>query len=212
MLYLLENTDYLDEIFLTKARPFLSQQRCQKMDHYKNISDRINAAAVFLLLRYALLHEYHINECPDFVLGEYGKPFLKDLPQIHFSFSHCRNAAVCIVSDENTAADISDIRRISPATVRRVCSEEEIRHLSNCNDKNTYSREFFRLWTQKECLSKLCGKGLSMDFRTLGSHSPAFSSVKTIEKERYILSYYARFTDFEPVVFDSPETIWNGIG
>ncbi len=189
MLYLLGNTDLLTENFIDKLAPFLSAERLEKINTYCSLSDRINGTAVFVLLRYALLRESHISTIPEFVYKHRGKPYLQNSDGIFFNFSHCKNAAVCITAPYDTAVDISDIRPFKSNTAQKVCSETE---LSSVLNSNRPDRAFIKLWTRKECYSKLGGLGLALNFKEITDALPAMQNITTVEEERYILSYYAK--------------------
>ena len=125
MLYILEHTERLDDRFVEAALPFLSLQRLQMMDQRRMLLDKVNTAAVYLLLRHALKREYGFSEAPEFVFGHNGKPYLKKTDGVFFNFSHCRCACACILSEKETAVDIADRRKISFSTAAYFCSEEE---------------------------------------------------------------------------------------
>ena len=188
MIYLLENTDKLDESFIKEAEPYLSKQRIERINSIRPINDKINGCAVYLLLRYGLLCEYGITEAPVFDFGEHGKPGLRDTPEIHFNMSHAKNAVCCIVSESETAIDITDIRPLKHNVVRRVCDEREQGIIYASAEPD---RTFLKMWTLKECLSKLSGKGMSVNFASLTDMSEGAGAVHTIEKSEYILSYYS---------------------
>ena len=65
--------------------------RREKALQYKKLDDRKRCVLAFVLLQHALREEYGINEVPEFVFNEFGKPSLPNLP-IHFSLSHCKDA------------------------------------------------------------------------------------------------------------------------
>ena len=187
MIYIFENTNDLSENFLEQAFPLLSRERQQKISGYKILSDKIDGCVGFLLLRYALKNEYNITEIPEFIFGEYGKPFLKNHNNIHFNISHCKNAVVCAVSDRNIAVDIMDYRKIHNGVIKRVCSDNEKAMLNTIQDKYK-DKYFIKLWTMKECYSKLVGKGLSMDFSKITADLPECKNFKYIETDSYILA------------------------
>ncbi len=151
-------------------------------------NDRINSCAVYLLLRYALFREYGIEEAPVFVIGEHEKPFLRDHPDIYFNLSHCKTAVCCILSDNNTAIDINDIRSVNGAVIRRVCSEKEQNEIS-LSDRPELC--FMEYWTRKECYSKLTGIGMTMDFRKITADIPEYKNIRTITADDYVMSYYS---------------------
>lgn len=186
MLYIFENTDKLDKGLVKCALPLLSVQRRNKIDKYKSDIDKINGCIAFLMLKYALKKEFNIDEKPEFIFGQCGKPFLKDYPDIFFSISHCKNAVACSVSTENTAVDIMDYRKIRQTVILKVCSENEQKMLLESND---ISKDFTRLWTMKECYSKLDGSGLALDFRKITAELPICQKFKYIEALKYTLTY-----------------------
>ena len=187
MVYILENTDSLTEDFLEKANSLLSLQRLQKNDTLRITSDKINSAAVYLLLRYGLKMEYDISEPPVFETGSNGKPYLRDNKEIFFNLSHCRNSCACIISDSETAIDIADCRRISDNTAKYFCTPEQLIAAHKSDDK---ARALVRLWAIKECHSKISGAGLGMDFRKITEEE--MNRITVIENERYYTAYYSR--------------------
>ena len=185
MIYIFENTKDFDENFIEQAFPLLSSERQKKINSYKILSNKIDGCVAFLLLRYALKNEYNISETPEFIFNEYGKPFLKNHNDIYFNISHCKNAVVCAVSDKNVAIDIMDYRKIHNGVIKRVCSDNEKTMLSISQNKD---KDFIKLWTMKECYSKLIGKGLSMDFSKITSDIPECKKFIYIQSENYILA------------------------
>lgn len=188
MLYVLEDTDRLTEEFEKAALPFLSRQRLERITALRSQHDRIDGCAVYLLLRSGLFREYGITAAPEFIFSEHGKPYLKDFGDIYFNMSHAKNAVCCIISSGENAVDITDIREVKNNVMRRVCDEDELRLIENSSDKH---RAFLRLWTRKECLSKLSGNGMAESFLKLTDKLPAAQQLRTIEREEYILSYWS---------------------
>ncbi len=186
MIYIFENIQKLDKGFVEQTFLELSIQRKKKIEGYKILSDKINSCIAFLLLRYALKNEYNIDEKPEFVFGKYGKPFLKDYPNIFFSISHCKTAVACAVSNHNIALDIMDFRKVKQSVIKRVCSADEQIVLSK---SNSIDKDFTRLWVMKECYAKLDGRGLSLDFKKLTSELTECGKIRFIETKQYILGY-----------------------
>ncbi len=188
MIYILENVCDLNESFLEKAIDKLSVQRHKDMEKYSLLSDRINSCAVYLLLRYGLMKEYSLKNKPKFEYRKRGKPYLKDIEGIYFNLSHCKNTAVCIISENDTAIDVMDIRKVHRGVLRRCCTVEEI---DKINRSKFPDREFTKLWTKKECYSKLDGSGLLLDFSEIDERVPEMSDIYTEDQGVYILSYYS---------------------
>ena len=189
MVYLLEESDGLTGDFLRQARPLLSLQRLEKIQRYGAERDKMNGCGAYLLLRYGLWREYGITQAPVFVFGKHEKPFLADTPSVYFNLSHCKTAVACIVSEQETAIDVTDRRKVHPHISRRVCSPEEQARIAVSRDPQTC---FLKMWTRKECLAKLTGEGMSRPFHTITDDWPQAAFVHTEDRSGCILSYYAK--------------------
>ncbi len=163
MIYLYDTLEnYPDEQYL-KHLNALPAWRREKALQYKKLDDRKRSVLAFVLLQHALREEYGITEVPEFVYNEFGKPLLPNLP-IHFSLSHCKDAIACAVSDHNIGIDVENIVPYNPDVARRVCTVAELEMLTRSDDQDA---EFIKLWTMKEAISKLEGKGLSLSFEEI---------------------------------------------
>ena len=160
MIYLYENlAEYSDESYL-KHLDALPAWRREKALQYKKLDDRKRSVLAFVLLQHALREEYGINEVPEFVYNEFGKPSFSNLP-IRFSLSHCKDAVACAVSDHNIGIDVETIVPYNPDVARRVCTAAELEMLEQSENKDV---DFIKLWTAKETISKYEGMGLSLPF------------------------------------------------
>lgn len=202
MIYILENTDLLGDRFIDSAIDGLNLQRLKKLDTLRITSDKVNCAAVYLMLRYALKSEYGITYAPEFTYGKNGKPYIKDINGIFFNMSHCRNACACIVSQSETAVDIADLRRISERTAKYFCTDEELKKADSSENKY---HELVRLWAAKECYSKIDGSGLQMNYRSIGEKET--SVLNFWRGERYVAAFCGESKD-KPI-FLTTEKILN---
>lgn len=76
-----------------------------------------------------------------------GKPYFPARPQLHFSVSHTRTAALVAVSAAPVGADVEQVRPLHPAMARRLAQ-------ADCGDLQP-----FELWTLRESWFKLTGAG-----------------------------------------------------
>lgn len=120
------------------------------------------------LLSRALSDLYQIHIAPEELekhleKNEYGKPFLKNHPEIHFNISHGSDIAICAMSSQTIGADIEKIHDFTPAIFRKVFTEEEKAFWEQMAVSENAGKEwFFRFWTLKESRIKHAGMGLSM--------------------------------------------------
>ncbi len=127
---------------------------------------RLSAGAGLLLM--AALADYIRDDMGSFAAfqrisfetGEQGKPFLVEYPDVHFNLSHSGNRVMCAVGPVEVGCDVEII---NPSHVKSVirCFAESEQVLASRSDEN-----FFRIWTLKESIIKLSGKGLVIPFRS----------------------------------------------
>lgn len=91
--------------------------------------------------------------------SEEGKPFLPDVPDLHFNLSHSGTRVLCALSNRPCGCDVEEIGRGSPALVRRFFSPGEQKALEL--PEEAFPREFTRIWTMKESYLKATGEGFS---------------------------------------------------
>lgn len=181
MIYLNDDIAHFD---FEKALPLLSRQRREQALKFKYELCRKTCAAAYLLLREGLRKEYGILEPPVFEYGEHGKPMLSGYPHIHFNMSHCREAAICVVSDRPVGVDIESIREYKESLARYTMNDAEMERILNADRPDV---EFIRLWTMKEAVLKLSGHGISDNMKHTLNGSETFETVIN-EKKGYIFS------------------------
>ena len=99
-----------------------------------------------------------INQTP-IVRGTHGKPYFKDLPQIHFSISHSGRYFGCCFETVPIGFDLEDlgIRRLKiKAVARRFFTQQEYEYVLTGGEK-----AFYEIWIRKEAYVKYLGKGIS---------------------------------------------------
>lgn len=94
---------------------------------------------------------------PEIVVGEWGKPYFAD-SQWHFSISHTKKHAFCVLAKENVAIDAEELdRHIHLALAEKILSPSEKAQFDVAPDKQ---RALLTFWVLKEAGAKLSGRGL----------------------------------------------------
>ena len=94
---------------------------------------------------------------PPLAVTDRGKPYFPESP-LHFSISHTRNHAFCVLSDRNVAIDCEEIgRKVNQNLPKKVLSEPEWTQYQRASDKD---RALLTFWVLKEAAAKLSGEGL----------------------------------------------------
>lgn len=181
MIYLYDTLEnYFDEQYFQHLNALPAWRR-EKALQYKKLDDRKRSVLAFVLLQRALREEYGITEVPEFKYNEFGKPSLPNLP-IHFNLSHCKDAVVCAVSDHNIGIDVESIGPYNPDVVRRVCTADEFKILTQNENKDV---AFIKLWTMKESYLKAIGCGLTRSMQEIESSMCEKTNQTIIQQEGY---------------------------
>lgn len=155
---------------LSELGKYLGQQRYEYCKSMKSEVAGLRSAYVFMLLRYALKKEYGIDEMPVFEKNAYGKPFLKNFPDIFFSMSHTKKSVLCAVSDVPVGADIQDIRPLRIGIGKKFLTANEFQNVAQITDENERNRQLCRIWCIKESYGKMTGKGFGEGFTDIDSN------------------------------------------
>lgn len=94
--------------------------------------------------------------------NEKGKPFLKT-DAAHISISHSGHYAVVSISPHEVGVDIEEIKPIEDGVIKRVTTLSEQAQIKSLKD-------FYRLWTAKECILKITGDGLGGGMENIDLH------------------------------------------
>ena len=191
MVYLNDQVGALD-LDLALAR--VSAQRREQALKFRHENGRRLSLAVYLLLMDGLREEYGIQTPPEFDYTAEGKPFILGRPDIHFSFSHSGNVALCALSNQPVGADVEVPRKITPSLVSYTMNDREQEQINASADP---ALRFFYFWTRKEALLKLTGEGIRNDMKQVLSESGKyhFETVKTNSYLFSVVKYREQFND-----------------
>ncbi len=187
MILVNDNLYAIDTARLEQAIRRLPAWRCDVVLRYKHEQGRRQSLLAYQLLCEGLKQHFGISEMPRFEMGEHGKPYLPDYPQIHFNLSHCAEAVACAIDTRPVGIDIETFRPVKESILRYAMSEDEIHriHQSPCPE-----RTFATLWTQKEALVKLTGRGITHALPHLLHHTTA--QMQTLLTRRYACTLASR--------------------
>lgn len=177
-------SDHIDDFDLQEALDAVSPQRRKQALRYRHERDQRLCIAAYRLLRQALHEEYGIQELPQFVYNQHGKPLLDGYADIHFSMSHCRMAAAVAVSDQPVGIDVETLDQYSEEVARHAMSDREMRQILSSPHP---AKEFTRLWTMKESLYKLTGDDHGGDIAHMLDNATAYQFT-TLDYPDYLLT------------------------
>lgn len=127
----------------------------------------------------ALLEQGGFPPCTLICRTEQGKPFFSDSRLPDFSISHSSDLAAALLGDRDGGSVGLDLEFVRPELdykkiARRFFSEAEQASIASAEEP---LEVFYRLWTEKEALAKLCGKGLAA---CLGADAPTSAYTKSL--------------------------------
>ena len=166
---------------LQAALKEISEQRREQALKFKYEQGQRLCVLAYLLLKQALREGYGITENPVFEYNEHGKPSIVGHPEIFFNLSHCKEAAICVVSNQPVGVDVEGIREYRESLVNYTMNDEEITLIKSAEN---HAAAFIRLWTMKEATTKLIGTGISNDMKTV--LDPTKYKYTTVDRQRYI--------------------------
>ena len=170
---------------LQEALDNVSPERREKALRYRQERDQRLSLAAYRLLQDALNSEFGIQGAkPEFIYDDKGKPLLKDYPEIHFSMSHCHDAAALAIDDRPVGIDIENYAHYSEEVARTVMSDEEMRDILSSPQPAV---DFTRLWTMKESLFKLTGDDHGGDIAHMLEDTSAYEFT-TFDYPDYLLT------------------------
>ena len=129
-------------------------------------------------LRYRAAHGalHHLLECHagagiaarGFAEGEFGKPFLRERPDVAFNLSHSQSVALVAIGVGAIGVDVELMRPMEdmPALAAAHFTAAEQQALASAEPAQQ-SRVFLQIWTRKEACVKALGAGLSIDTRSI---------------------------------------------
>ncbi len=169
------------EFDLEAALKDISRQRREQALKFKFEQGQRLCVLAYQLLKQVLRDAYGITDNPLFEYNDHGKPFIVGHPDIHFNLSHCKEAAICVVSDLPVGVDVEGIREYKESLVNYTMNDEEIAQIHSAEDP---AAAFIRLWTMKEATMKLIGTGISNDMKTVIDTTRY--KYTTVDRQRYI--------------------------
>lgn len=164
-IYALKIEDLECDLF-KKLLVYISSEKRIRIKKYRRVKDKYKALLSELLIRYIIIKKLNIcNDNIKFNKGEFGKPFLEDIPNFYFNISHSGEWIICAVDMENMGIDIERMRSIEYKDLaENFFSESEYKFIFSNGEKEEQDN-FFRVWTLKESYIKACGKGFAIPLK-----------------------------------------------
>ncbi|MCD7956929.1 MAG: 4'-phosphopantetheinyl transferase superfamily protein [Lachnospiraceae bacterium] len=189
-LYMMTTEPFADpEVFAQYYRN-MPKERQKKIDKTRMEQDKKLSLAAGILLDLGL-KKYGLNAVDTQICaGEYGKPYLPDYPEIHFSLSHSKEMALAVFSEMEIGCDIEYQKKPNEHLARRFYCPQEYAWMQEAADEEERKTRFYRLWTLKESFIKTTGMGLRLPLDSFcfsfGEEASGFQpESRQVQMERY---------------------------
>lgn len=162
-IYLFDDMQNADAGYLTVLIDKMPEQRAAHARNYIRRHDRLICVLSFMLLKFGLCDIGLRTENIEFTYKNNSKPYLKD-SSTFFNISHKDDIIICGLSDVECGIDIEKIKPFNQNLIKRICSFDEIKLLSESSNKE---ETFAKIWTVKESYLKYKGIGIAADLRSI---------------------------------------------
>lgn len=162
---------FSDRVMFEEGLAQITEERRAQIARLKSSADQRRSLGAGLLLEFGLrargysLLEGVCNKTKiNIERGEYGKPYVRELPELGFNLSHAGNYVAAVFSEGAAGIDIECRRKVRDGMAKRFFSEGEYAAFLRGE------HDFFWFWTRKESYIKAVGEGMHLpltDFSTL---------------------------------------------
>lgn len=143
-----------------KIKSYISGEKQQKIQRFRNIHDALLSICGELLIRSLLINRYKIKNSDIHISkNKYGKPFIRGIENFSFNISHSGEWVVVAVASQKIGIDIERVDPIKLEAMVPYFSINERRNLFSKQEAERLSY-FYTLWTIKESYIKCIGEGL----------------------------------------------------
>jgi len=137
---------------------YVSEEKYERIKRFHFFQDARNCLLGDILTRIEICRLTGLsNQQIMFSLNDYGKPYIVGITNIHYNISHSGKYIAFVVSDEPVGIDIELIKFADFAIAKRFFSYDEVKYII----VGESHLRFYEIWTMKESMLKLEGKGLS---------------------------------------------------
>lgn len=170
-LYILDTKFLDDDVIFQSFLHNVSDFRKEKIIHFTFRKDKNLCLGASILLDKKLKELGLSEKDAIYSLSESGKPYFRNVPDLHFSISHSGDYSIVAFSSLEIGCDIEKITEVEDSVKKLCLSENEQKTIKT-------NRDFFFLWSVKESYLKAIGTGLTDSLDKI--------ETATIEKDFYI--------------------------
>ena len=155
----LEIDTSIPDKFLPILMNLVSPEKRKRVNKLYHKQDAVNTLLGDIITRKAICTRTgKLNETLVFSFNQYGKPYLANVPDLHFNISHSGNLVVCALDVVPVGLDIEVHKSANLKIAKRFFCQDEYEFIVKSESTN---EAFYNVWAKKESYVKWGGKGLS---------------------------------------------------
>lgn len=190
------DVDSLDPAGFARLRAAVPIERRERSDRYLRLRDQYSSVVVYSLLQH-LWSEVETGPMPPVQIGPYGKPQF-GFSGWHFNWSHDGRLCVCVLARVPVGVDVQTRLAFDAGLFVRMATPAEL----DLRAPLAADGDLSVLWTRKEALVKLSGRGLSTPLTTVEAwagavvtwSSPAYDARISLAAEQMAVACLRRRT------------------
>ena len=137
--------------------PLVPEPRRSDALKFKHTFGRFACLKSYMMLADLLYKEFRLDDFR-IEIGEHGKPYLADNPDIWFNISHCKKAIAVVVGNQPVGIDVESFRHFGDGLLEKTMNPSEIAEILA---SDMPEETFASYWTRKEAVFKLMGTGIT---------------------------------------------------
>ena len=156
--YLYSNVNDYSKKDISNFYNHIYQEKKERVSKYLN-KDKYKSSIIGEILLHNLLEKENIKyEEQQFIINEYGKPYINN-KRLFFNISHSYDYVITIISDKEIGIDIEKIRKTNLNTIDIFATQKEKEYI--LSSENDIYKRLFQIYTLKEAYIKMLGENIS---------------------------------------------------
>lgn len=173
---------------------YLSSERQNKIHNFYFQSDKRHSLYSALLTKMQLSLALNTDASAlSFGISQTSKPYLKDHPTVHFSFSHTKGCILLGISSSPIGVDIEKNQNPRFSIMSKYFHKEELSYVHSALLEEEKSKFFFHIWTKKEAFIKTSDNESYNNLKEINTQSSYLThNFTTLSYRSFIYSVYSK--------------------
>jgi len=192
----------LEDDEFSRLLALVSDEKRRRILSLKKRPDAARSLVGDVLARVLICERLGIeNRNLEFCKNEWGKPFIGNLPGIHFNTAHSGQWVAVCIDALPSGIDIQKVKNVDIKLAKRFFSQKEYEFIMSLPEHKRQDC-FFEIWTLKESYVKAVGKGISVLFRSFAIYEED-GNIKVVDENgegEYFFRKYSIDSDYKMAV------------